>query len=199
MGQVDPGDGAAAAMVRESYRSERTVSGAYAPVLSAAGAAGQGTLKDQLAVVARAVNLGVPTAMYSAGLGGFDTHAGERSTHQGLLASFDDAVSSFFAAIEGNPHGREVVLVAYSEFGRRVRANAAQGTDHGTAGPVFVIGSGVRPGFHGEPPSLTDLDAGDLRYTTDFRAVYGELLEKVLRADPGPILGRSYPALGVLR
>ena len=76
----------------------------------------------------------------------------------------------------GDKHGKNVVLMAYSEFGRRVAANASQGTDHGTAGPVFVAGAPVKGGFYGDEPSLTDLDNGDLKATTDFRDVYYELL-----------------------
>lgn len=71
-------------------------------------------------------------------------------------------------------------MLVYSEFGRRVRANASQGTDHGTAGPMFVLGNGVRGGFHGEEPSLTDLADGDLKQTVDFRDVYAAMLEGVL-------------------
>jgi uncharacterized protein (DUF1501 family) len=76
----------------------------------------------------------------------------------------------------------------YSEFGRRVLANASDGTDHGTAGPVFLLGRGVRGGFFGGEPSLTDLDDGDLRAGTDFRAIYATLLDQVLGTDPGSIL-----------
>jgi uncharacterized protein (DUF1501 family) len=89
----------------------------------------------------------------------------------------------------GSPRGRGVVLVAYSEFGRRVAANANQGTDHGTAGPVFVAGAPVRGGFLGAQPSLTDLDNGDLKPTTDFRDVYATLLSDVLDSDPEAVLG----------
>jgi uncharacterized protein (DUF1501 family) len=82
-----------------------------------------------------------------------------------------------------------VVVAVYSEFGRRVRANASDGTDHGTASTLFLLGDRVRGGRYCEPPSLTDLDDGDLRYTTDFRDVYGMLLSGVLGADQGTILG----------
>jgi uncharacterized protein (DUF1501 family) len=85
-----------------------------------------------------------------------------------------------------------VVLLVYSEFGRRVRANASDGTDHGTAGPVFLLGNGVQGGFYGDQPSLTDLDNGDLKETTDFRSIYATLLDHVLGTDPGTVLGR-YP------
>jgi uncharacterized protein (DUF1501 family) len=80
------------------------------------------------------------------------------------------------------------VVAIYSEFGRRVRANASSGTDHGTAGDVFLLGTPVRGGLHGAPPSLTDLDDGDLKFSTDFRDVYATLLHRVLGADPGAVL-----------
>jgi uncharacterized protein (DUF1501 family) len=87
----------------------------------------------------------------------------------------------------------------YSEFGRRVKANASQGTDHGTAGPVLVLGDRVRGGFSGEQPGLSDLDNGDLKFTTDFRDVYASLLEEVLGADAEMVLGKwtgRVPLLG---
>ncbi len=89
------------------------------------------------------------------------------------------------------------MVLAYSEFGRRVKANASQGTDHGTAGPVLVMGPGVKGGFVGEQPSLTDLDDGDLKVTTDFRSVYADVLRTVLRADPQPVLGQDPAPLGL--
>jgi uncharacterized protein (DUF1501 family) len=98
----------------------------------------------------------------------------------------------------GDRYGKKVVLLAYSEFGRRVKANASQGTDHGTAGPVFVAGAPVKGGFYGDDPSLTDLDHGDLKATTDFRDVYYELLTKTLRADPAPSVGTGRDSLGFL-
>ena len=98
----------------------------------------------------------------------------------------------------GDPYGRNVVLMAYSEFGRRVRANASQGTDHGTAGPVFVAGPPVKGGFYGEEPSLTNLDDGDLKFTTDFRDIYHELLACTVGTDPTPSVGAGRTSLGFL-
>jgi uncharacterized protein (DUF1501 family) len=88
-----------------------------------------------------------------------------------------------------------VVTVLYTEFGRRVHANANQGTDHGTAGPMLILGDPVNGGFYGEQPSLTDLDNGDLKFTTDFRSVYATVLDKVLGADPAQVLGQDFPRL----
>jgi uncharacterized protein (DUF1501 family) len=148
-----------------------------------------GQLARQLDVVAACVEMGAPTRAYSVSIGSFDTHTGERETQQRLLTEVDQAVTGFLNRMAGSDRGRRVVLMAYSEFGRRVRANANQGTDHGTAGPMFVAGAPVRGGFVGAQPSLTDLDNGDLKATTDFRDVYASLLTQVLNADPEPVLG----------
>jgi uncharacterized protein (DUF1501 family) len=95
----------------------------------------------------------------------------------------------------GTERGKHVVLLAYSEFGRRVVANANQGTDHGTAGPVLIAGPSVKGGFVGEQPSLTDLDNGDLKPTTDYRDVYATLLADVLTTDPERVLGPGRASL----
>ena len=121
-------------------------------------------------------------------LGGFDTHADERGTQQRLLGELDQALSAFAARLATTDRGKQVVTLVYSEFGRRVGANASEGTDHGTAGPVFVLGKGVLGGFHGAQPSMTDLDDGDLKAGTDFRDVYASVLQNVLGTDPGAVL-----------
>jgi uncharacterized protein (DUF1501 family) len=131
-------------------------------------------------------------------LGGFDTHANERGTQQRLLQNLDEAVTRFLQDMSGDPHGKNVVVLAYSEFGRRVRANASQGTDHGTAGPVFVAGAPVKGGFYGEEPSLINLDNGDLKFTTDFRDVYYELLKRTVGTDPTPSVGAARTELRFL-
>lgn len=155
-------------------------------------------LATQLDVVARCVEMGAPSRVYSVSLGGFDTHADERGTHQRLLTEVDAAVSGFLTRMAGTDRGRHVVLMTYSEFGRRVAANANQGTDHGTAGPVLIAGTGVKGGFVGAQPGLTDLDNGDLKPTTDFRDVYATLLTGVLGADPAPVLGPGRSTLPLL-
>ncbi|HEX4704196.1 MAG TPA: DUF1501 domain-containing protein [Pseudonocardiaceae bacterium] len=148
----------------------------------------RGALGDQLDLVAELVEAGVPTRAYSVSLGGFDTHADEKATQQRLLTELDGALVPFVERMGRTTRGQQVVVLAYSEFGRRVTANAGQGTDHGTAGPVFLMGAGVKGGFYGEQPSLTDLNAGDLKENTDFRSIYATLLDKVLDTDPGRVL-----------
>ncbi|WP_436536502.1 DUF1501 domain-containing protein [Actinoplanes sp. HUAS TT8] len=141
-------------------------------------------LDQQLALVARCVEAGVPTRAYSVSLGGFDLHADGRDAQQSILARLDKPLAAF----QQRMAGKGVVVAVYSEFGRRVRANASDGTDHGTASDMFLLGDGVKGGMYGEAPSLTDLDDGDLKYTVDFRDVFAALLHDVLGSDPARIL-----------
>jgi uncharacterized protein (DUF1501 family) len=161
-------------------------------------AAAGGVLGTQLGLVARLIRAGSPTRAYSVSLGGFDTHANEKETQARLLGQFDAAVSGFFRQLGDGARAGDVVLVAYSEFGRRVAANASGGTDHGTAGPLFVVGPRVKGGFYGDEPSLTDLDAGDLKFTTDFRSVYATLLGQVVGVDPAVSLAGGWAPLPFL-
>ncbi len=210
MGTPDDHDCPAARMVRASYRAERTADATFAAALSThaeaddhespAGTGGSNAaLAAQLDLVAQCITAGVPTRVYTVSLGGFDTHADERRAQSAQLKELDGAVSGFLARMAGTPRGAGVTVLAYSEFGRRVLANASQGTDHGTAGPVLVAGAGVRGGFYGEQPSLTDLDNGDLKVTVDFRSVYSEMLRTVLGTDPAQVLTSPKPELGLLR
>jgi uncharacterized protein (DUF1501 family) len=92
--------------------------------------------------------------------------------------------------MKGTPRGGDVTLVVYSEFGRRVVGNGSQGTDHGTSGPMFIVGDRVNGGFYGDQPSLKTLVSGDLAVTTDFRDVYATILESLLKSPVEPILGK---------
>ncbi|MGO9507450.1 MAG: DUF1501 domain-containing protein [Mycobacterium sp.] len=196
LGRDDPGDTPAMAAVAKAYRAARTTDATFASVGSTDSE--ENVLASQLGLVAGAVRARVPTRVYTVQLGGFDTHADERETQQRLLQTFDEAVSGFLQEMAADPCGRNVVLLAYSEFGRRVAANASQGTDHGTAGPVFVAGAPVKGGFYGEEPSLTNLDHGDLKATTDFRDIYHELLARTVGTDPTPSVGTGRTSLGFL-
>ncbi len=159
---------------------------------------GDGSLSSQLQLVSRLIKAGAPSAVYGVSLGGFDTHANEKETHARLWAEVDAAVSGFFTDIAPSPQAGKVVLATYSEFGRRVAANASGGTDHGTAAPVFVAGPHVKGGLYGDEPSLSNLDAGDLKFTTDFRSVYATLLDGVLGVDPKAALGKSFKPVAFL-
>ena len=192
----DASDSPSRALVRRAYRREQAARQALSAAVKTKPKRTVMDLKDQLELVAQCINAGISTRTYSVAMSGFDTHADEINQQQRLLKQFDTGITSFFGKINTS---RPVVMLAYSEFGRRVRANASHGTDHGTAGPVFVLGQGVNGGFYGDQPSLTDLTDGDLKTTTDFRAIYSEMLDQALGADPQQILGKRLPeSLGLL-
>ena len=150
--------------------------------------------------MAALIKSGAPTQVYQVSMSSFDFHSDEKANEEALLGQLDSAFSSFFAELEGVKAAENVVVMTYSEFGRRPSENASQGTDHGTAAPLFVAGPKVKGGrFYGEEPSLTSLDAnGNLIFNVDFRSVYATVLDKVLGADPQKILGGTYQTLGFL-
>jgi uncharacterized protein (DUF1501 family) len=126
-------------------------------------------------------------------LRGFDTHSGQAATLDRLLGQFSDGVDAFMQDAVAGGFADRVVILAWTEFGRRVAENGSGGTDHGTAAPMFLIGQGVRGGLHGEHPGLGDLVDGNLRATTDFRSVYAAVLADWLGLDAARILGGEWP------
>lgn len=156
---------------------------------AATGTGGLAGLQAQLDLVAQCIEARVATRVFSVSLGGFDTHADELNLQETLLSYLDRGLTAFHQRISATAAGKDVVVLVYSEFGRRVRANASDGTDHGTASNVFILGESIPGGLYGEQPNLTDLDDGDLKYGTDFRDVYASALHRVLQADPGQSLG----------
>jgi uncharacterized protein (DUF1501 family) len=205
LGKVSPGEPPLQARAASCFADMLEVDQMMAKVKDAAGGAGDndddtpqatGTgggrtpLKAQLDLVAQCVEANVSTRVFSVSLGGFDFHAEEKTAQERLLGQLDTALTSFMARLGKTEAGRKVVVVVYSEFGRRVHANASNGTDHGTASDLFVLGHGVNGGrLIDEQPSLTDLDQGDLKFNRDFRDVYSTMLTDVLGADPAPVLG----------
>jgi uncharacterized protein (DUF1501 family) len=157
-------------------------------------------LARNLNLVARMIAGGISTRVYYVSHGGFDTHNQQVNSHDRLLGQLDSALKAFFADLKQQGNDKRVVLMTFSEFGRRVAENASAGTDHGKASCLFVAGAGVNSGLHGKHPSLSDLSEGDIQHTVDFRSVYGSLLSDWLRApDLKPILGANYPKLGLIR
>ena len=158
------------------------------PVTNGGNAGGDSNLQQQLDLVAKLIAAGAPTRTWSVSLGGFDTHANEANAQSLLLANVSDSVTRFLSSLKASGRASDVTVVIYSEFGRRVKANASQGTDHGTSGPVFVIGDRINGGMYGDQPSLSKLVDGDLAVTTDFRDIYASVLQNDLKSDPGQVL-----------
>ncbi|MDP6508307.1 MAG: DUF1501 domain-containing protein [Chloroflexota bacterium] len=158
-----------------------------------------GAFGDSLRLVAQLIAGGSGTRVFTTTLGGFDTHSGQQPQHTRLLETLAVGIVALMNDLRDHRVAEDVVIATYSEFGRRPRQNGSDGTDHGTAAPLFVIGESVRGGMYGATPSLTDLDAeGDLRFTTDFRSVYATLLDRWLDAPSGLVLEDSFPALDFL-
>ena len=158
----------------------------------------QGRLAASLSMIARMIAGGLPTRVYYVSQGGFDTHAGQVNAHERLMGELNDALSAFATDLKQQGNFDRVLLITFSEFGRRVVENANGGTDHGAAAPMFILGGAVKPGLFGKYPSLSDLDHDDLKFNTDFRSVYGTVLDKWLRAPSQVVLGRKFPALPIV-
>jgi uncharacterized protein (DUF1501 family) len=151
-----------------------------------------------LKLIAQVIAGDLGTRLYYVQLGGFDTHGNQRNTHQRLLDQLATGLDAFQNDLEAMGRADQVLTMTFSEFGRRVHENGSLGTDHGTAEPMFLLGAGLKGGLYGTQPPLDDLDAGDLRYQVDFRAVYGTVLERWLGASAEPVLGSAYAPLAFL-
>ena len=156
-------------------------------------------LANQLKTVAQVIAGNLGTRLFSVSQGGFDTHANEKATHDRLMTQMDDAVDAFLQDLANMNKQDDVVIMTFSEFGRRARQNGSAGTDHGTAEPMFIIGNKVHGGVYGGYPSLSDLDNnGDLKFNADFRSVYAGVLQDQVGVSPGPVLGGSFDPLKVI-
>ena len=159
-----------------------------------------GGLAADLRKVAALVSAGLPTRVYYVAYRGnsFDTHVHQADLHSRLLMYTADAVRGFMEDLKRIGRADDVALMIFTEFGRRIEENASQGTDHGTASPMFIVGRSVRGGFYGESPSLTDTDDGNLKMTTDFRRVYSTMIAEWMGCqDAKSILKGEFPTLGV--
>ena len=131
--------------------------------------------------------------------GGFDTHARQQATQEALLDGFSKGIMAFQREMESLGKADKVIVLVFSEFGRRVSENGSAGTDHGTAAPMFVIGSRVKGGLHGPIPDLSDLDGnGDLKFKVDFREVYAATLDEWIGGDSEVVLGQKFQHAEVL-
>ncbi len=159
-----------------------------------------GGLGGNLQRVTSLIAAGMPTRLYYVTYAGnsFDTHVQQTDLHSRLLMYTADAVRGFMEDLKRIGRADEVAVMIFTEFGRRVEENGSLGTDHGTATPMFIIGKGVRGGFYGKHPSLTDLDDGNMKMTTDFRRVYATMIKEWLGYDDtAAVLKGRFDPLGV--
>ena len=187
----------AAANATESSDFVRQASAQYStPVDYGVGGGIGGNLQRVAALIAAQM----PTRLYYVTYSGnsFDTHVQQADLHSRLLMYTADAVRGFMEDVKRIGRADDVAVMIFTEFGRRVEENGSLGTDHGTATPMFVVGKGVKGGLYGTHPSLTDLDDGNLKMTTDFRRVYATMIKEWLGYnDTQLVLKGRFETLGV--
>jgi uncharacterized protein (DUF1501 family) len=151
----------------------------------------------QLKTISQFINSGLETQVYYAGLSGFDTHANQKNTQARLLKLYAESMEIFVEDLQKNKTFDDVLILTFSEFGRRVKQNESKGTDHGTANNVFVMGKNLnQQGVYNSLPNLENLDKnGNLKYEIDFREIYATILDKWLEVDDLAILNKSFSKL----
>ncbi len=152
---------------------------------------------QQLKTTAKFINSNLDTKVYYISMGGFDTHANQKNRQNKLLETYSNSLDVFIKDLEQNDTFKDTLILTFSEFGRRVKQNAAGGTDHGAANNVFIIGKNLnKQGFYNDAPNLSNLDGnGDLKYAVDFRSIYATILDKWLEVDDESILNKSFSKL----
>jgi uncharacterized protein (DUF1501 family) len=156
-------------------------------------------LGQSLKTIASLVLSDISTSVYYVSLGSFDTHVGQEGQQKRLFTEMNDAIRAFVTDLKANHRFEDLMLMTFSEFGRRVSQNASGGTDHGTANNMFFISGGLQQkGLLNELPNLADLQDGDVKHTVDFRNVYATLLNKWLKADDEKILGKKLAYLNFI-
>jgi uncharacterized protein (DUF1501 family) len=157
------------------------------------------SLPVRLQLVAQLIAKGFGTRIFYVMIDGFDTHSTQMEPHRTQLAEVADGITQFFNTLQRGKHDQRVLVMTFSEFGRRVQENGSRGTDHGAGSCLFLAGPGVKGGVVGEHPSLKDLDSGDLKHHLDFRSVYATLLDRWLGCDSKAVLNGTFPHIDALK
>jgi uncharacterized protein (DUF1501 family) len=148
--------------------------------------------------VAALISAGMSTRVYFVSLGGFDTHSNQVNNHANLLRTLSEGLAAFQKDLIAKKLDSQVLTMTFSEFGRRPNENESRGTDHGTAAPLFVMGSQIKSPLHGTPPSLKLQKNKDLEFSTDFRQIYATVLDKWFACPTAQVLGKGYEPLSFI-
>jgi uncharacterized protein (DUF1501 family) len=162
---------------------------------------GNNALANRLRFCAQLIDSGIGARIFYVSIDGFDTHAnqgGLQGTHANLLAQVSGAITAFFKDLAARGHKDRLLIMTFSEFGRRAKENGSKGTDHGSGAPMFLVGGKVRAGVVGEHPDLNKLDMGNLRHALDFRQVYAAILEQWLGVGSRDVLDGEFKALDLI-
>lgn len=156
-------------------------------------------LANRLKLAAQLIDADLGARIFYVSIDGFDTHANQANAHANLLREVSDAMTAFFKDMSARGQKDRILMMTFSEFGRRARENGSKGTDHGSAAPILLVGGKVKPGIVGAHPSIAQLEMGNLKHHTDFRQVYAAILDKWLGVPSSQVLGSGYQAVDVLK
>jgi len=158
----------------------------------------QTTLANRLQLAAQLIDAEIGARIFYVSIDGFDTHANQATGHANLLTQVSDAITAFYKDMSARGHKDRLMVLTFSEFGRRAGENGSRGTDHGSGAPMFLVGGKVQNGLVGAHPSLTKLEDGNLVHAIDFRQVYAGILDSWLGVDSKSVLGKDYKPVDVL-
>jgi uncharacterized protein (DUF1501 family) len=156
-------------------------------------------LANHLKLAAQLIDAQLGARIFYVSIDGFDTHANQAATHGNLLRELSEAMAAFYKDTAARGHKDHILMMTFSEFGRRARENGSKGTDHGSAAPMLLVGGRVKAGVAGAHPSLTQLEIGNLKHHTDFRQVYAAVLDQWLGIPSKEVLGQAFTPAPVLK
>jgi uncharacterized protein (DUF1501 family) len=156
-------------------------------------------LADHLKLAAQMIDAGIGARIFYVSLDNFDTHATQAPAHASLLQQLSAAMTAFYKDMAARGHKDRILMMTFSEFGRRARENGSRGTDHGSAAPMLLVGGKVKAGVVGSHPDLTKLEDGNLKHHTDFRQVYAAILDKWLGVDSKHVLGQGFKPVDIIK
>jgi uncharacterized protein (DUF1501 family) len=159
----------------------------------------QTPLANRLKLAAQLIDANLGARIFYVSLENFDTHANQATSHAQLLTQLSAAVTAFYKDMAARGYQDRILMMTFSEFGRRAKENGSKGTDHGSAAPMLLVGGKVKAGVVGKHPSLSQLEMGNLKHHTDFRSVYAAILDNWLGIDSKDVLGQKFDAVDVLK
>jgi uncharacterized protein (DUF1501 family) len=158
----------------------------------------QTALANKLKLAAQLIDADLGARVFYVSLGGFDTHSAQAGQHANLMQQLSGAVTAFYKDLAARGHKDRLLVMTFSEFGRRAKENGSKGTDHGSAAPMFLLGGKVKGGVVGAHPSLEKIPMGNLQHHTDFRSVYAAVLDRWLGVNSKEVLGSTFKPVAVL-
>src|SRR5207302_829232 len=152
----------------------------------------QFALANRLKLAAQLIDADLGARIFYVSIDGFDTHSGQAPTHANLMNQVSSSITAFYKDLAARGHKDRLLIMTFSEFGRRAKENGSRGTDHGSAAPMFLVGGRVKAGAVGAHPSLTNLEFGNLKHQIDFRQVYATVLDRWLGVPSKDVLGSAF-------